>query len=378
MSDHAEALLGLRNQIDELDNQLVELLAKRATITTQVGQIKAKTGMPTYVPEREADLIASRRAQADSKGVSPDLVEDLLRRMMRESYLTQNSQYRCATTPGTKVAVLGGRGALGKLFVSLFERSHYEVVVIDKAEWPEAKSLLSDVSLCVVSVPINQTQQVIQSLDYLPKECILADVTSIKAQPLQAMLEVHDGPVVGLHPMFGPDAPGMVKQVVIVCDGRATEQYQWLINQMITWGAQLHYTSSHSHDEAMAYIQVMRHFNTFVYGAHLRAEDPKLQELIALSSPIYRLELAMVGRLFAQDANLYADIIFDKPENLSLLQRFHERFGDAIRLFEANDKAGFIKQFSEISNWFGEYAKTCLVDSKQLLLKADDDRMLRK
>ena len=137
MSDHAEALLGLRNQIDELDSQLVELLAKRATITTQVGQIKAKTGMPTYVPEREAELIASRRAQADSKGVSPDLVEDLLRRMMRESYLTQNSQYRCATTPGTKVAVLGGRGALGKLFVSLFERSHYEVVVIDKAEWPK-------------------------------------------------------------------------------------------------------------------------------------------------------------------------------------------------------------------------------------------------
>ena len=134
-----------------------------------MGQIKAKTGMPTYVPEREAELIASRRAQTDSKGVSPDLVEDLLRRMMRESYLTQNSQYRCATTPGTKVAVLGGRGALAKLFVSLFERSHYEVVVIDKAEWPEAKSLLSDVSLCVVSVPINQTQQVIQSLDYLQR-----------------------------------------------------------------------------------------------------------------------------------------------------------------------------------------------------------------
>lgn len=378
MTDHAQALLSLRNQIDELDNQLVELLAKRAAITTQVGQIKAKTGMPTYVPEREAELIASRREQAHNKGVSPDLVEDLLRRMMRESYLTQNAQYRCATTPGTKVAVLGGRGALGRLFVSLFERSHYEVIVIDKNEWPQAESLLADVSLCVVSVPINQTQQVIQSLNYLPKECILADVTSTKAQPLQAMLDVHSGPVVGLHPMFGPDAPGMVKQVVIVCEGRFAEQYQWLIDQMVTWGAQLHYTSSHSHDEAMAYIQVMRHFSTFVYGAHLRAEDPNLQELIALSSPIYRLELAMVGRLFAQDPNLYADIIFDKTDNLSLLQRFHERFGAAIQLFEANDKAGFIKQFSEISTWFGEYAQTCLVDSKQLLLKADDDRMLRK
>ena len=52
MTDHAQALLDLRNQIDELDSQLVELLAKRAAVTTQVGQIKAKTGMPTYVPER--------------------------------------------------------------------------------------------------------------------------------------------------------------------------------------------------------------------------------------------------------------------------------------------------------------------------------------
>ena len=378
MTDYTRELSQLRDQIDDLDSQLVDLLAKRAQVTTQVGQIKAQTGMPTYVPEREAQLIASRRAQAEARNVSPDLVEDLLRRMMRESYLTQNAQYRCATEAGTKVAVLGGNGALGKLLVSLFARSHYDVVVIDKAEWADAPTLLQDVALCLVCVPINQTQQVIEALTYLPKDCILADVTSIKNQPLAAMLAAHDGPVVGLHPMFGPDAPGMVKQVVIVCEGRYPEQYQWLIEQMLTWGAQLHYTSSHTHDEAMAYIQVMRHFCSFVYGAHLQAENPDLKELIALSSPIYRLELAMVGRLFAQDANLYADIIFDKNENLALLQRFHTRFGEAIRLFESNDKAGFIQQFAQISEWFGDYAKTCLVDSKQLLLKADDDRMLRK
>jgi len=59
----------------------------------------------------------------------------------------------------------------------------------------------------------------------------------------------------------------------------------------------------------MAYIQVMRHFNTFVYGQHLKGEDPNLESLTMFSSPIYRLELAMVGRLFAQSPQLYADII---------------------------------------------------------------------
>ena len=377
-NDPKVELAGLRDEIDELDQQLVDLLAKRALVTTKVGQIKSQTGMPTYVPEREAQLIQSRRQQAQASGVPPDLVEDLLRRIMRESYLTQNSEYRCATERGTKVAVVGGRGALGKLMVSLFERSHYDVVVIDQAEWPDAQHLLSGVKLCIVAVPIKQTINVINTLSYLDDDCILADITSVKSAPLHAMLATHSGPVVGLHPMFGPDAPGMVKQVVIVCHGRGEEQYEWLLQQMITWGAQLHESDAGVHDADMAYIQVMRHFTSFVYGAHLHAEDPDLASLIAHSSPIYRLELAMVGRLFAQDPNLYADIIFDNSENLALLKRFRTRFDEAIALFEANDKAQFVEQFTHISKWFGDYAKTCLVDSKQLLLKADDDRMLRK
>jgi chorismate mutase/prephenate dehydrogenase len=378
MSDWETKLDGLRQQIDDIDSQLVELLAKRATVTTQVGEIKSHTGMPTYVPEREAALIQSRRDQARALGVPENLIEDLLRRIMRESYLTQNVQYRCATEVGTKVVILGGKGALGKLFVSLFERSHYNVVVIDKEEWPNAAELVEGAKLCIVSIPIKQTQSIISSLSFLPADCILADLTSTKKAPLTAMLDVHKGPVVGLHPMFGPDAPGMVKQVVIVCDGRATEQYQWFIEQMKTWGAQLHYSNAKTHDQSMAFIQVMRHFTSFVYGGHLVKEDPDLETLLAHSSPIYRLEFAMVGRLFAQDANLYADIIMDNADNLALLKRFNQRFADAIKLFENHDKEQFIAQFSEISNWFGEYAKTCLIDSKQLLLKADDDRMLRK
>ena len=177
--------------------------------------------------------------------------------------------------------------------------------------------------------------------------------------------------------MFGPDAPGMIKQVVVVCHGRGEATYEWLLEQMKTWGANLIETTAQDHDKAMAFIQVMRHFNTFVYGAHLAGENPDLVQLTQLSSPIYRLELAMVGRLFAQSPNLYADIIFNNPDNFALLRRFHQRFGEALSLLEQGDKTAFIEQFNEIGEWFGDYAKTCLVDSKQLLLKADDNQMLR-
>lgn len=45
------ALLPLRQQIDVLDSQLVELLAKRAAVTAEVGRVKQLYALPLYVPE---------------------------------------------------------------------------------------------------------------------------------------------------------------------------------------------------------------------------------------------------------------------------------------------------------------------------------------
>jgi chorismate mutase/prephenate dehydrogenase len=330
------------------------------------------------VPEREKALIEARRSEAEAAGVSGDLIEDILRRMMRDSYHSQHAKYACINPQINKVVVVGGAGALGKVFVNLFSQSAYSVSVLEKEDWEHAHLHLKDADLVIIAVPINITCDIIAALPLLKPDCILADVTSIKNAPLQAMLEVHKGPVVGLHPMFGPDAPGMIKQVVVVCQGRGEAQYKWLLEQMQLWGASLYHTNAETHDHAMAYIQVMRHFSTFVYGRHLQQENPQLQELIAFSSPIYRLELAMVGRLFAQAPELYADIIFSNQDSVALLKRFSSRFAQAIELLEKGDKSAFMEQFNQAAEWFGDYAQLCLNDSKKMLLKADDSHLLRQ
>ena len=172
MADFSQQLNTLREGIDELDSQLVELLAKRSALTTQVGQIKAEAGMPVYVPEREKALITSRRAQAEAQGVSPDLTEDLLRRIMRESYHTQNNRYRCVNPSLGQVVVIGGAGALGKVFVGLFERSGYQVTVVEQEDWQsgDAQQTLSQAALVIVAVPINVTEHVIAQLTMLPED----------------------------------------------------------------------------------------------------------------------------------------------------------------------------------------------------------------
>ena len=373
MSNFDNNLKALRDEIDGIDSQLVELLTKRLAVTTKVGELKSAEGMPIFDPEREAALISKRRKQAENSGLKGDLIEDILRRLMRDSYVSQDaSGYQCINPDCKKVVVVGGKGQLGRVFVDLFKRSSYQVSVIEQDDWPNSEVILADANLVIVAVPIRLTSMVIHHLNNLPDDCILADFTSIKESPLYEMMKVHQGPVVGLHPMFGPDVTGLIKQTIIVCDGRDKSQYQWLLKQFQVWGAKTYSVSAHEHDQAMSMVQVMRHFSTIAYGYHLMAEGADIENLVNMSSPIYRLELIMVGRLFAQDPILYSDIIFSNPDNISMMKRFAYRFLELLEDVETGDKQAFVTMFLQVSDWFGEYADEFLAESKNMLLKANE------
>lgn len=373
MATFEQELTGLRDEIDEIDSHLVELLAKRRKVTTKVGQLKSQVGMPIYAPEREVKLLEMRRNQASEAGVSPDMIEDVLRRLMRDSYVSQDeSGYQCVNQACEKVVIVGGAGQLGKIFVDLFSRSEYSVEILEEEDWPRAEEILSGANLVIVAVPIRFTSSIIQKLSNLPDDCILADVTSIKESPLFEMMKVHQGPVVGLHPMFGPDVTGLVKQTIIVCEGRKKAEYEWLLEQFRVWGAKVYQVTAAEHDQAMSMVQVMRHFSTIAYGYHLMTEGSDISQLVEMSSPIYRLELIMVGRLFAQDPILYSDIIFSNPENVSMMKRFAYRFLELLEDVEMNDKEAFVIMFNQVSDWFGDYAGLFLEESKSMLLKANE------
>ncbi|CAV17553.1 bifunctional chorismate mutase/prephenate dehydrogenase [Vibrio atlanticus] len=363
----------LRDQIDAVDKQMLDLLAQRLALVEKVGEVKSEHGLPIYVPEREAAMLASRRQEAEKIGVPPQLIEDILRRTMRESYASEkDSGFKCLNPDLRSVVIVGGNGQLGGLFGRMFKLSGYEVKILGSQDWDRADEILDNAGLVVVTVPIHLTEGVIAKLGNLPSDCILCDLTSIKSKPLQAMLDMHQGPVVGLHPMFGPDVPSLAKQVIVYSDGRSSESYQWLLNQFGIWGASLCQMDAAEHDHGMTLIQALRHFTSFAYGLHLSKENPNIDQLLKLSSPIYRLEIAMVGRLFAQDPNLYGDIILSSDENIEMIRRFHSRFGEALEILDGKDKAKFVDSFNQVSGWFGDYSQQFLQESQSLLKQAHD------
>ena len=85
----------LRNRIDDLDRQLVDLLSERARAAKMVGQLKAASALPVYEPNREKVVYANVRAA--NQGPLPDIelthiyerIIDVMRALQRNELASQ-------------------------------------------------------------------------------------------------------------------------------------------------------------------------------------------------------------------------------------------------------------------------------------------------
>lgn len=361
----------MREEIDRIDSEILSLLTRRQAQVEKVVALKKACDVPVYHPAREEDLISRLRSQAQAAGMDPDFLEDLYRVILRQSRVKQTRRMsHKGIRPGARVLIIGGAGQMGAMFATLFTKSGYEVRILSETGWDRAEALCRDIDLVLVSVPIEVTDRVIRQISpFLPGTALLADLTSIKKEPVAAMCQHHPGPVLGIHPLFGPTTVSLDKQIIVVTEGRDPGASQWLVDQLGLWGAILVQSSPEEHDEIMEIVQALRHFATFCFGRFLYERRTEIQRTLEFSSPIYRLELGMVGRLFAQDAGLYAEIIFATEERRKLLKGYVASFERYLDMLDGNNKPEFIRQFNEIAGWFGPFSDQAMRESTFLIDK---------
>jgi chorismate mutase/prephenate dehydratase len=98
------ALLGLRQQIDAVDRELLALLNRRAGLALEVGEIKKRQGTAVFRPEREAQVIDGLKA-VNPGPLHGESVAPIWREIM--------SACRSLETP-TRVAYLGPAGTFSE------------------------------------------------------------------------------------------------------------------------------------------------------------------------------------------------------------------------------------------------------------------------
>ncbi len=365
MSDEQKELDGPRERIDQIDEQILDLLSERNKVVQDVIKTKVQEQLPIFVAKREDAKTQSFRDKAVGRNLDPDWAEDFLRMIMAASRASQSTNtFPRATDDPKHICIVGGQGSMGSLYARIARQSGHEVYIIDKDNWDDLETYADKLDFVIVTVPIKVTEQVIERVcQYLNKDTILADFTSHKTDPLNKMLEEHEGPVLGLHPMHGPDVQNLSKQLLVVCEGRDMDQSQWVIDQAKLWGMQIKEADPENHDHAMHLVQGLRHFVALLHGSFMKEYDLNPDDMLDFSSPIYRAELMMTGRIFAQDAELYADIVLSDEERRQLLLKFFEHHYKLAELVKHGDKEAFIKEFESISDFFGDFAQQAMYES---------------
>ena len=75
-----------RAEIDDIDNQIVELLAKRLEICKKLGRYKKKNNVPIQNKEREKQIIKDRAKELKELGFDDDkFVQELFGLIMKKA-----------------------------------------------------------------------------------------------------------------------------------------------------------------------------------------------------------------------------------------------------------------------------------------------------
>lgn len=300
------------SKLEDIDRQLVKLLGERIAAMADFENAENRSG-----------AIATELADA---GVPEFLWRNLLINATAAANMTQSSSSKLPedTDPETvskQVTLIGGNGKMGQLFAKQLSLAGHQVQIMGRDDWGNAEMLLGDADLVMVCVPTEQAISVIEkAAPYLRETTALTDLISIKTPILEAMLDHHHGPVMGLHPMFGPGINSFLSQNIVVCPGRMDSAFQWFLSLIEQMGGQLRISSAAEHDQMMATVQGIRHFMNFGLGVFLATEGVDVARSLELSSPLYRLAIAQVSRVFTQSGYLSLELMMASPESRRILQ----------------------------------------------------------
>ncbi|BBA85213.1 chorismate mutase [endosymbiont of Sipalinus gigas] len=342
----------IRKKIDIIDKEIFYLFSERFNLVKNISDIKSKLGLLSFDKDRESFIL--NKIINDNTNISKNFIEDILNRVFFESYILENNTYDKIiynTNSKINITIIGGDGNMGILFKDKFIKSGYIVKSINSSNWDINLEFIINSNVIIISVPISKFISIIDKLNNLnlSKNIIIVDISSIKHFTIKSILNIHEGPVLGLHPMFSNNIDNFSNQIMICCNGRLSDSYKWILDQFKLWGLILHTIDSIEHDKYMLYIQYLRYFIFLSYGLFLIRNNININEMINISPSFNYIFLNLFIYFFNQDSKIYIEIInYSKKNDNNIINSFLDNI-NLIKLYIKNNKIDEI--FNEIKKW---------------------------
>ncbi len=176
--------------------------------------------------------------------------------------------------------------------------------------------------IVVVCVPVLAFEEALRVLGpCLSPEQVLVDVTSVKIIPMAQMHAVHQGPIVGTHPLFGPAATPVDLVVPITPNTVATEAQIAEVEALFAcFGCRCFRTTPDDHDLGVAFAQALNFASNAVYFATVADKE----EILPFITPSFRRRIDAGRKQMTDDANMFLGFIAANPRMKDVLASFRE------------------------------------------------------
>ncbi len=352
----------LRKTLSALDERLVDMIAERQRIVADIGRTKLDSGTGTRDYAREKDVLDMGRRQAAERDVDPDLVEGILRQLIRTSLESQERDRVIAEGKGNgrRVLVIGGAGKMGRWFVDFFASQGFATTIADSsvakssvddrsvddstghfANWTDAGV---DYDVIVVATPLAVSGRILAQLAVLKPRGLIFDIGSLKSPLLDGLRELQSAgcSVTSLHPMFGPDTRLLSGRHLIFCDvgdaaatAAAKELFSATMVEQLDMGLE-------DHDRLIAYVLGLSHALNIAFFTALAESGEAAPKLAQLSSTTFDSQLLVSGAVAQDNPHLYFEIQNLNKFGLGPLDALCEAASRIRETVAAGDEQAFV------------------------------------
>ncbi|NIL93791.1 MAG: prephenate dehydrogenase/arogenate dehydrogenase family protein [Woeseiaceae bacterium] len=343
----------LRKQLTAVDRQIVDLIAERQRVVSDIGRNKQASGKGTRDYAREKDVLDMGRSRAEELGIDPDLAEDVLRKLIRSSLASQERDRVIAEGKGDgqRVLVIGGAGKMGGWFVDFFASQGYDTTIADRNADEESRHLRNwtdagvDFDVIVVATPLAVSGRILAQLAVLRPKGLVFDIGSLKSPLVDGLAELRDAGclVTSLHPMFGPETRLLSGHHLIFCDAgvpEATEAAKELFSSTMVERIDM---GLDDHDRLIAYVLGLSHALNIAFFTALAESGEAAPKLAKMSSTTFDAQLLVSAAVARDNPHLYFEIQNLNKFGVDPLDALCEAANRIRETVVGNDETGFVE-----------------------------------
>jgi prephenate dehydratase/prephenate dehydrogenase len=283
---------------------------------------------------------------------------------------------RCAfNEPEIKtIGILGGTGQMGQWFREFLSEARYNVLISGRRTPLTYQRCIEQSDVVIINVPIRNTVDVIHDVGqhFRPGQ-LIADNTSIKTQPVEAMLAaVAEGvEVLGMHTIFGPRVESLQHQNIVFtrtpASGQRAKEFEDIFYKH---GATITYTTPQYHDKQMAFHQNLEHFTKVVLAQVLHSHFSDPTEMDRYSSPNSRTSLAIMGRILRADPDLYGEIQSYNLQGPAMLKAYLDVVQNLVQAMTGGDIDAFARSMTSSATELGEDYLAEMLQKSQIIQRS--------